>query len=179
MTTGPEYGQVGDRRRLRTSSVDRDHAVALLAKAFVEGRLTKEEHEVRVERALTARSYADLDSVVADLPAPPPPAPRSTRTNALAVASLACGAGQFFTGGLTTIPAVVLGHIARHQIRRTGDQGAGLALAGLILGWAGLVVGLLMAIGIVAAAFGAAAHGFSTHIQIGPGGGPGPGFGPG
>jgi hypothetical protein len=40
-------------------------------------------------------------------------------------------------GPLATIPAVVCGHVARSQIRRTGEQGAGLALAGLILGWIG------------------------------------------
>jgi hypothetical protein len=28
--------------------------------------------------------------------------------------------------------------MARHQIRRTGEQGAGMALAGLILGWIGV-----------------------------------------
>ena len=31
--------------------------------------------------------------------------------------------------------AIVFGHIARSQIRRTGEQGAGLALAGLIIGY--------------------------------------------
>jgi hypothetical protein len=40
-----------------------------------------------------------------------------------------------FTVGLTSIPAVVMGHMARGQIRRTGEQGKGLALTGLILGW--------------------------------------------
>lgn len=32
--------------------------------------------------------------------------------------------------------AIVCGHIARRQIRTTGEQGDGLALAGLILGYA-------------------------------------------
>lgn len=30
---------------------------------------------------------------------------------------------------------IVFGHIARGQIRRTGEQGAGLATAGLVLGY--------------------------------------------
>ena len=39
------------------------------------------------------------------------------------------------TFGLTGIPAVVLGHVARSEIRRTGERGDGLALTGLVLGW--------------------------------------------
>ena len=44
---------------------------------------------------------------------------------------------------------MVLGHVARRQIRRTGEDGAGLALAGLLLGWAGVT---LLVIGIAVAA---------------------------
>ena len=33
--------------------------------------------------------------------------------------------------------------MARSQIKRTGEQGAGLALAGLILGWAAVILGIL------------------------------------
>src|SRR6266542_6267788 len=51
------------------------------------------------------------------------------RTNGLAVASLACGIGQLFFWFLAAIPAVVLGHMARRQIRQTGEDGAGMALA--------------------------------------------------
>jgi hypothetical protein len=51
-------------------------------------------------------------------------------------------------GPLATIPAIVLGHVARHQIRRTGEQGAGLALAGLILGWAVVILAFLLILGV-------------------------------
>jgi uncharacterized membrane protein len=34
--------------------------------------------------------------------------------------------------------------MARHQIKRTGEQGAGLALAGLILGWATVILGIVL-----------------------------------
>lgn len=30
---------------------------------------------------------------------------------------------------------IVFGHIARHQIKRTGESGSGMALAGLIIGY--------------------------------------------
>ena len=55
-------------------------------------------------------------------------------------------------GPLATIPAIVFGHLARHQIKRTGEQGAGLALAGLILGWAAVVLAVLLILGVAAAA---------------------------
>jgi hypothetical protein len=61
-------------------------------------------------------------------------------TNGLATASLACGLAQFASGPLATIPAIVCGHMARSQIKRTGEQGAGLALAGLMLGWAAVIL---------------------------------------
>ena len=64
---------------------------------------------------------------------PYPPAPP---TNGLAIASLVCGVGTFVIG-LSFIPAIICGHIARRQIRQTGEQGGGLALAGLILGYVG------------------------------------------
>jgi hypothetical protein len=52
-------------------------------------------------------------------------------------------------GPLATIPAVVCGHMARHQIRRTGEQGAGMALAGLILGWIGVGFTVLVVIAVI------------------------------
>jgi hypothetical protein len=58
-------------------------------------------------------------------------------TNGLAVASLVCSLAGFFACGVPTIVGVVLGHVARGQIRRSeGRQtGDGLALAGLIVGY--------------------------------------------
>jgi hypothetical protein len=76
------------------------------------------------------------------------------RTNPLAIASLVCGIGQPFTGFLSTIPAIVLGHMARREIRRTGEDGKGLATVGLVLGWTGfamLVVACLFIVVIVSA----------------------------
>jgi hypothetical protein len=66
------------------------------------------------------------------------------KTNGLAMASLACGLAQFAFGPLATIPAIVLGHMARSQIKRTGERGAGLALAGLMLGWAMVILGIVV-----------------------------------
>jgi hypothetical protein len=76
------------------------------------------------------------------------------KTNAFAIASLACGLAQFMFGPLATIPAIVFGHLARGQIKRTGEQGAGLALAGLILGWAAVILGIVLVLGLVAVSVG-------------------------
>ncbi len=63
-----------------------------------------------------------------------------------------CGIVQFFGIWLLgTIPAIVLGHMARRQIRQRGEQGAGLALTGLILGYVGLALTVIVVIIIIAA----------------------------
>lgn len=62
------------------------------------------------------------------------PASQTGRTNSLAIAALVCGIVQFgFPPAF--IAAIILGHKARHQIRRTGEAGYGLATAGLVLGY--------------------------------------------
>jgi hypothetical protein len=44
--------------------------------------------------------------------------------------------------------------MARGQIKRTGEQGAGLALAGLILGWAAVILGIVLVIAGLAVSVG-------------------------
>jgi hypothetical protein len=148
-------GAGGGRGKLRAADADRDRVAGILGTAYSEGRLSKDEYDARLETALSARTYADLDQVVTDLPvrvaAPAADPVRVTPragTNGYAIASFACGLGQFMVGPLATIPAIIFGHMARSQIRRTGEQGAGLALVGLLLGWGAVVLGI---IGLIAA----------------------------
>lgn len=145
----------GGSGHIRAGDADRDRVAGVLSTAYTEGRLSKEEYDDRLDAALSARTYADLDHVVSDLPVPVP-VPTVTpvaRTNGYAMASVAFGIGQFVIGPLGTIPAIVLGHMARNQIRRTGEQGAGLALAGLVLGWGAVVLGIIfMAVAVTVAA---------------------------
>jgi hypothetical protein len=54
---------------LRVSHADRDHVISALKVAFVQGRLTKGEFDLRVGRALASRTYAELAALAADLPA--------------------------------------------------------------------------------------------------------------
>jgi hypothetical protein len=75
-------------------------------------------------------------------PQPMQPMPRSG-TNGLAIASLITA----FTGFLCcigSIVAIVLGTVALDQIKRTREEGFGLAVAGIALGVAGLVVALVI-----------------------------------
>ncbi|MFH5880280.1 thioredoxin domain-containing protein [Arthrobacter sp. NA-172] len=69
-------------------------------------------------------------------PAYPPP---HRRTEPLAIASLVCSFGISLLG-------VVFGHIALSRIRRSGDGGRGLAIAGLVLGYTGIAGGILAAV---------------------------------
>src|ERR1700744_5364721 len=56
---------------LRASHEDRDQVAELLRVAAGDGRLSAEELDERLERALTARTYAELAALPADLPATP------------------------------------------------------------------------------------------------------------
>lgn len=157
MAVGHGYPAAGGRGKMRAADADRDRVVEFLNTAYSEGRLSKDEFDGRLESALSARTYGDLDQIVADLPAtrPVPVAPVApvAKTNGFAIASLVCGLGQFMFGPLATIPAIVFGHMARGQIKRTGEQGAGLALAGLILGWTAVVLAIvLIIVGLAVAA---------------------------
>lgn len=68
------------------------------------------------------------------------------RTNGLAIASLILGV--LWVYWLGSILALVFGYIARKQIRQRNEDGGGLALAGIILGWVGVFF-LLVMIGLL------------------------------
>jgi hypothetical protein len=173
MSAGYGYPAVGERGNMRAADADRDRVAALLNTAYVDGRLSKDEYDARLENTLSARTYAELDQLVADLPVAYAggvrPAATTTAvvtppaaTNGLAIASLACGLGQFVFGPLPTIPAIVLGHMARSQIKRTGEHGDGIALAGLVLGWGAVILGILAIVAVIAIA-GIGMHDVQMH----------------
>jgi hypothetical protein len=57
-----------DRTPIRVSDQERDAIVQRLQGAFVDGRIDDAEFDERMRAALTARTLADLDRIVADLP---------------------------------------------------------------------------------------------------------------
>ena len=76
--------------------------------------------------------------------------PAARPTDGIAIASLVvscvsvlglCGYG---IGGLLGIVGAILGHVARGRIRRTGADGDGMALAGIIVGWVATALGILI-----------------------------------
>jgi hypothetical protein len=138
----------GDYGAMRASDNDRWRVQSRLNDAFAEGRLTREEWDERATAVTSAVTYADLDRLTADLPVPyvppPPPVIAEQCTSGLAIASLVCGICQFGFPVPTGLVAIFLGHAARRRIRQTGERGDGLALAGLILGYLGLVGYLLL-----------------------------------
>jgi hypothetical protein len=159
MNAEPGQGMaVGDHGNARASDADRERAIDVLKAAFAEGRLTREEHSERVQRAYLSRTYAELAELSADLPAGPlgtlPPRPLGAaaaylpvaaprHTNSLAVASMVCGLIPILPA---TLAALILGIKAHQQIRRTGERGTALATAGLALGvlWVLLTVLILL-----------------------------------
>jgi hypothetical protein len=74
------------------------------------------------------------------------------QTNTLAVVSLVSALAAPFAhftgiGGLTLIiVSIVTGHMARRQIRQTGERGDGFALAGLIISYVHLALTALFVI---------------------------------
>ncbi|MFB6963436.1 DUF1707 domain-containing protein [Streptomyces sp. NPDC056309] len=64
---------------LRAADTDREAVVERLRDATVEGRLSLEELEERLEEAFTAKTFGDLEPLVADLPEAAPAAGRSDR----------------------------------------------------------------------------------------------------
>jgi hypothetical protein len=93
-----------------------------------------------------------LDPVSSDPPKdlPPPAQPAAPASpvyrpyNPWAIVSVSFAAstvlGSWFFGGIV---AVITGHVARHQIKQTGEAGGSLALAGLIAGY--VAIGLFLA----------------------------------
>src|SRR4051794_25604524 len=78
---------------LRASDADRDATIELLKERTADGSLTLDEFAERVDGALTARTRADLDVVVADL-ARTPTAPAARRSPTRTVVSVMAGAGK-------------------------------------------------------------------------------------
>jgi hypothetical protein len=71
----PGTGFTGVNPAWLAGSADRERTVGVLRAAFTEGRLNQDELDDRVARAYAARTYGDLWTLVADLPAGPLPYP--------------------------------------------------------------------------------------------------------
>jgi hypothetical protein len=154
VTVGPgdwmSVGPVG-RGRLRVSHLDREHMVEVLKTAFVQGRLAKDEFDLRVGQALAARTLTDLAALTADLPAglvtarqrrvparaqPRPSASKVATSGAAAVAALGLLTGIVFTllsPPVFTSTTVLLGpSAARHVGTQVAIAGSDPVLKGAL-----------------------------------------------
>ncbi|MFI0445201.1 DUF1707 domain-containing protein [Actinomadura sp. 6N118] len=70
---------MNDSENLRASDADRDRVADRLREALAEGRITPEEHGERIDVVYQAKTYADLEPVLRDLPGETGPAVRLTK----------------------------------------------------------------------------------------------------
>ena len=80
---------------------------------------------------------------------PPSPAPQAyaapvgpDKYNVLAIVS-------FVSAFFVQLVAVITGHIALSQIKKTGEKGRGFAIAGLIIGYVGILASIIAAVVIL------------------------------
>ena len=109
--TGPDEEATAGRGHLRAAHADREHAITALKAAFVQGRINKDELDVRAGQAFASRTYAELAALTADLPDRP-----ADTEPAIAGPAIT---GPAITGPAITGPAI------------TGPAIAGPAVAGL------------------------------------------------
>jgi len=127
--TGPDQGARAGRGHMRAAQADREQAITVLKAAYAQGRLTKDELEVRAGRAFASRTYAELAVLTADIPADSPtvesdaagaPASTPARTMAKAacrsgvclLAAVALAEGGFLAGNFLLIVAAAFALIA-------------------------------------------------------------------
>jgi Domain of unknown function (DUF1707) len=63
-------------RSLRAGDGDREAFAAILREQHLDGRLDSDEFQERLDACMAAKTYADLDRLVTDLPGGEPPAAR-------------------------------------------------------------------------------------------------------
>lgn len=112
------------RGRLRASHADRENVLDVLKAAFVQGRLTKDEFDMRVGQTFASRTYAELAALTANIPAgligvqplrkparAEAPHPQNKVVNSCACAALAVlalGAALFINVGLFFVFVVAI-----------------------------------------------------------------------
>ncbi len=77
--------------------------------------------------------------------------PPAAKTNTLAIVSLVSAiVGFVLIPFIASIVAVITGHMSLNQLKQSGEQGRGLALAGTIIGWVGIGLSVLTVIALLA-----------------------------
>jgi hypothetical protein len=113
---GREIAAQAGRGALRVSHEDRDEVAEALRVAAGDGRLTADELDERLERALTARTYDDLAGLTGDLPAAPGPGTAAAAAPPRELIKIDVSSGHSQRVGKWTVPSrmelkVSSGHI--------------------------------------------------------------------
>ncbi len=76
--------------------------------------------------------------------------PAIPRNNGLAIASMVCSF-FFWVYGIPAVLAIIFGFVARSQIKRSNgaERGGGMALAGIIIGFLGIALGVVLVVVVV------------------------------
>ncbi|MEY9850731.1 DUF4190 domain-containing protein [Leifsonia sp. NPDC056665] len=69
----------------------------------------------------------------------------------------------FILAFFVSIVGIILGFVALSQIKRTGEQGRGLALAAVIIGFVEVAIGILVSILVLIGLGIAASHGYRNY----------------
>jgi Domain of unknown function (DUF4190) len=75
--------------------------------------------------------------------------PVAGKTNTLAIVSLVASLIGLVSG-VGFIVGIICGHLALSQIKKTGEEGRGLAIAGLIIGYVGILISIILTIVFIA-----------------------------
>jgi hypothetical protein len=128
------------RGRLLASHADREQVVDTLKAAFVQGRLTKDEFDMRVGQTLGSRTYAELAAVTADIPgrligAQLPPKRAQAQTRAAGNTAV--------KSGVCTLTAIIFA--ASTSAAAVSGPGAALIMA-LFLTGIGVIIAVIVAL---------------------------------
>src|SRR5690348_7378443 len=119
----------GGRARMRASHADREQVIDMLKTAFVQGRLAKDELDLRVGQVLASRTYADLGALTADIPAGSvrAQAPNRARKPASVPMAVRGAVGLMCAGAVLTLADVVTVLVTLGGVRWAAghDLGAG------------------------------------------------------
>ncbi|MGH7732208.1 MAG: DUF1707 SHOCT-like domain-containing protein [Gemmatimonadales bacterium] len=127
----------GGRSHLRASHADREQVIDSLKAAFMQGRLAKDEFDLRVGQVLASRTYADLAALTADIPAGPteaqPLEPARESDNVPAPKTIARVTAAGAGASMVFIGAELM------------DSGGNPAIGLVVVGVTGLLVAVLIA----------------------------------
>jgi len=123
-----QYGHYD--RSLRAADSDREAVADILREQHVAGRLDNDELQERIDRCYAAKTYADLDAVVADLPREQPKVnrarglrlwPRFAFVPLMLIAIVALSHGHLFW----LAPALVFLLVVRSMLWRASGRRSG------------------------------------------------------